>query len=251
MPRESAIDLIARPEDAFMNVEDAQSDDIIILIMGQTGAGKSTVGGFSKPKTAHTDNSIKFVNNVFNGATVAETSNQFESCTKQLAHYIMPIPTHWATRYHLGANRRLVLVDSPGFDDTNVSDSEILRRIAVWLSKSYGTKTKVSGIVYIHPIYPNRMTRNDCSNVKVFRKICGDAGLSKVILATTRWDVCPEHTGNKREEDLAENFWTNLLRNPQAARKRATMMRLLNTTQQIERLKIPMGARIKMMLGLN
>jgi hypothetical protein len=31
---------------------------------------------------------------------------------------------------------RLVLVDTPGFDDTYVDDGEILRRISVWLGLS-------------------------------------------------------------------------------------------------------------------
>lgn len=33
--------------------------------------------------------------------------------------------------------RRVVIVDTPGFDDTYIDDSEILRRIAVWLATSY------------------------------------------------------------------------------------------------------------------
>jgi hypothetical protein len=70
------------------------------------------------------------------------------------------------------------------------------------------------------------MTRNDCSNVKVFRRICGDAGLSKVVLATTRWDICPLETGAKREKELVENFWTNLLGNPETGEGKAKMMRL-------------------------
>jgi hypothetical protein len=70
------------------------------------------------------------------------------------------------------------------------------------------------------------MTRNDCSNVKVFRRICGDAGLSKVVLATTRWDICPPETGAKREKELIENFWTNLLGNPETGKGKAKMMRL-------------------------
>jgi hypothetical protein len=31
---------------------------------------------------------------------------------------------------------RVVIVDTPGFDDTYEGDAEILRRIAVWLEKS-------------------------------------------------------------------------------------------------------------------
>ena len=32
--------------------------------------------------------------------------------------------------------RRIVLVDTPGFDDTFLDDTEVLRRIAIWLAQS-------------------------------------------------------------------------------------------------------------------
>ena len=33
--------------------------------------------------------------------------------------------------------RRVVLIDTPGFDDTNVSDAEILRMIAAFLATTW------------------------------------------------------------------------------------------------------------------
>ena len=82
------------------------------------------------------------------------------------------------------------------------------------------------------------MTRNDCSNVKVFRNICGEAGLSRVVLATTRWDICPSDTGARREEELVANFWTNLLQDgdTEATPGRAKMMRLHNTTEAAQQI---------------
>jgi len=35
--------------------------------------------------------------------------------------------------------RRIILVDSPGFNDTNVSDLDVLQSIADWLKQSYGS----------------------------------------------------------------------------------------------------------------
>jgi hypothetical protein len=34
---------------------------------------------------------------------------------------------------------RVIIVDTPGFDNTYLNDKEILRRIAAWLSSSYVT----------------------------------------------------------------------------------------------------------------
>ncbi|KAJ2920881.1 hypothetical protein H1R20_g16213, partial [Candolleomyces eurysporus] len=189
MLKNSLRNLIKDPQDVYVKGDEGlDENDIIVPIMGPTGVGKST------------------------------------SCTQQLQHYVVPIKEELAERYKL-SGRNLVLVDTPGFDDTNISDAEILRRIALWLASAYGHNMKVSCVVYMYPIYPNRMTRSDCSNVKVFRKICGDGGLSRVILATTRWDVCPPETGTKREQELEKNFWRNLLDQSQA-QGTATMKRL-------------------------
>ena len=38
---------------------------------------------------------------------------------------------------HLNCAQNVVLIDTPGFDDTNVSDVEILERIAKYLERSY------------------------------------------------------------------------------------------------------------------
>ena len=37
---------------------------------------------------------------------------------------------------HPDGRRNIVLVDTPGFDDTNLSDVQILRTIAHWLKKT-------------------------------------------------------------------------------------------------------------------
>ena len=39
------------------------------------------------------------------------------------------------------------LVDTPGFDDTNVSDVDVLRELASWLKESYTEDIKLDGII--------------------------------------------------------------------------------------------------------
>lgn len=43
---------------------------------------------------------------------------------------------HLPEKHKLFKGQRIVIVDSPGFDDTYIDDSEILRRIAAWLASS-------------------------------------------------------------------------------------------------------------------
>ena len=57
--------------------------------------------------------------------------HDISSCTSTLQYAIVD---NLSTR-KLG-NRRVIIVDTPGFDDTFEDDVEILRRIAVWLASS-------------------------------------------------------------------------------------------------------------------
>ncbi|KAJ2920032.1 hypothetical protein MD484_g488, partial [Candolleomyces efflorescens] len=175
-------------------VSSVRTDDILIPVMGPTGVGKST-----------------FINNVFESLGLsqpAHSSDGYESCTTVMADYRIKLTSEVASRFGLADGRHLVLVDTPGFDNISVSDTEILRRLAVWLASAYNADMKVGGVVFMYPIYPGRITRNDVSNIKVFQKICGEGGLSKVILATTRWNTCPELAcGAGREKEIWENFW--------------------------------------------
>jgi hypothetical protein len=70
---------------------------------------------------------------------------------------------------------------------------------------------RVGGLIYMYRIWPNRITRNDYSNMKIFQKICGESCLSKVVLATTFWDLCEQHdVGEKRKKELAKLFWPRM-----------------------------------------
>jgi hypothetical protein len=61
-----------------------------------------------------------------------EVGHDLKSCTNNLRHtVIQKIPGRPGFR-----DRRIIIVDTPGFDDTYAEDSEILRRIAVWLASS-------------------------------------------------------------------------------------------------------------------
>ena len=52
----------------------------------------------------------------------------------------------------------LVLVDTPGFDDTEMSDFQILHAIAAWLEKSCEKGRRLNGLVYLHRITNTRMS---------------------------------------------------------------------------------------------
>ena len=61
------------------------------------------------------------------GREVAGVGHKLNSYTQKIEPFIATHPND---------PRRIVLVDTPGFDDTFLDDTEILRRIAIWLANS-------------------------------------------------------------------------------------------------------------------
>jgi hypothetical protein len=103
----------------------------------------------------------------------------------------------------------IYLVDTPGFDDTDRSDSEVLREIASWLTASYSNSIKLHGIIYLHRITDPRMQGSGMRNLHMFKRLCGDQNLSNVVMATCQWERVLEADGIERERQLKEtkNFW--------------------------------------------
>ena len=105
------------------------------------------------------------------------------------------------------------LIDTPGFDDTNRSDTTVLKEIATWLTDSYSHEIKLSGIIYLHRITDNRMGGSPHRNLRMFGELCGDQAVKKVVLVTTMWDrgKTDEQTHNQRERDLFDNYWKTMI----------------------------------------
>ncbi|KAI6104713.1 P-loop containing nucleoside triphosphate hydrolase protein [Pisolithus croceorrhizus] len=157
----------------------ARIKDTIIALMGPTGAGKSS-----------------FIVNV--------TKQEGKDVGHDLTPYTSEIK---ATKCEVeGSN--IVLVDTPGFDNTNISDLDILKLISDWLNAEYRTSRPVlSAILYFHRISDNRMVGTPLKNLRVFEKLCGRDAMSKVTLVTTMWDEVDSEVGKERLEELKESYW--------------------------------------------
>jgi len=115
-------------------------------------------------------------------------------------------------------NQNIVLVDTPGFDDTTRPDSAILGMIADWLKATsviinmfprevieyqnfrYEKDVKLSGILYLHRITDNRMGGAPQRNLRMFGRLCGDEPAKKVVFVTTMWDKISTNVGEQREK---------------------------------------------------
>lgn len=102
-------------------------------------------------------------------------------------------------------------MDTPGFDDTTKSDTEILDDIARLLAAQYQLGVSLKGIVFLHRISDSRFSGTAGKTLNMFQKLCGKGALSNVILVTTRWSEIDESLGAVREKDLRNQFWTFML----------------------------------------
>jgi hypothetical protein len=108
---------------------------------------------------------------------------------------------------------KLFLVDTPGFDDTYRSDTDILKEIANWLSTAYEENIKLAGIVYLHRIEDVRLGGAAMRNLRMFKALCGDNSLASVVLATTRWRNVDRDEGLLREQQLCTSpkMWKRMI----------------------------------------
>ncbi|KAL4265830.1 P-loop containing nucleoside triphosphate hydrolase [Pleurotus pulmonarius] len=140
------------------------SEDVYIAVMGATGSGKTS-----------------FIN-VASGSSLRVGSGLM-SCTD----------TVQTSEPFLHEGRTVILVDTPGFDDTTKTDTDVLTMIAASLSNMYLRGAKLSGVIYIHRISDFRMGGTSTRNFRMFRELCGDTALQNVVIVTNMWgEVSPD-----------------------------------------------------------
>ncbi|KAF4590019.1 hypothetical protein EYR38_009317 [Pleurotus pulmonarius] len=99
--------------------------------------------------------------------------------------------------------RRAILVDTPGFDDTRTSDTDVLAMIAAFLSTTYEEGKVLAGVIYIHRISDVRMGGLSVRNFKLLRRLCGEKTLKNLAIVTNMWGHVSLSVGKARETELA------------------------------------------------
>lgn len=108
----------------------------------------------------------------------------------------------------------MTLVDTPGFDDTRMTDVDVLCALARWLEETYIKGCRLSGLLYLHRITDVRMSGSRRRNLRMFRRLCGPDALRKVFLVTTFWgQILDSSVGETRELELIETpeFWGDMV----------------------------------------
>lgn len=111
-------------------------------------------------------------------------------------------------------DRRIHLIDTPGFDDTEIKDADILEVIALYLSNPSSRRISLSGIIYLHRISDPKVGGTAIKNIRLFRGLVGNKVMSNVVLVTTMWDLVSRPEGESREAQLlnTDDFWGGMVR---------------------------------------
>ncbi|KAJ7928822.1 P-loop containing nucleoside triphosphate hydrolase protein [Mycena leptocephala] len=149
-----------------------------IAVTGPTGTGKTTL------------------TNLLSGSNL-RVGKGLRSCTSTIQ--VAPV-------FELDG-QSIMLIDTPGFDDTSRSDTEILTEIAAFLAKTYEQGTKLAGLIYMHRISDMRMGGISTRTIRMFRKLCGDDALKNVVIVTSMWgdSESEREVGAAREAELASD----------------------------------------------
>ncbi|KAG8870594.1 Translocase of chloroplast [Serendipita sp. 405] len=177
--------------------------------MGPTGSGKT-----------------KFIN------LVSERGNY------GIGHGIQPgtAGIEWIKSPCLINGHSVTFVDTPGLDDTDQQDIEIVTAILASLQRLCGAKPQLNAILYLHRISDNRMGASELKRLELFTSLCGAGASSNVVFVTTMWDLISKEVAEAREEELKSKFWTDLIT------KGCDVKRFHNTTESaLEVLSAPLN----------
>ena len=134
------------------------------------------------------------------------------SCPKTLTAAEAQVETSRVKPYHfLFKARHIALVDTPGFDDTNQPDAVVFRELAAWLVARYKEATRMTAILYMQPITSTRMSGSVLRNFQVMKRMLGIQNFPHLILVTSMWDLVDSDLGQKREKEMRDLFWADLI----------------------------------------
>jgi len=175
-------------------------EPILIAVLGVTGAGKST-----------------FINRAT--GSCLPVGHSIVSCMYIIYNVRLFLIRRPGTKDLAYADTRIDgklvrLIDTPGFDDTERTDADILEAIAKWLEGTYRQGTLLTGIILLQPISTNKVFGSEARRTRLFKKICGPNSFSNVVIATTMWsELQNANLGQQRVEERkgSKDFWGDMV----------------------------------------
>ncbi|CAA7261001.1 unnamed protein product [Cyclocybe aegerita] len=138
-------------------IDSLRSSDVVILIIGPPGVGKTTFINMAAQRT------------------LLDAQKSLSAGTRDISTVRCKDPV---------SKRSIVLVDTPAYPDEQMPTNEY--KIKDWMKKK--RKAKISGILYLHRITDNRVTTPPGETYKKFKGGLAGGVDTPVLLVTTMWD---------------------------------------------------------------
>ncbi|KAF9044901.1 hypothetical protein BJ165DRAFT_1540581 [Panaeolus papilionaceus] len=156
-------------------------DPVVYIIMGPTGAGKST---FIEALAGDSQN-------------LAISSNQLAGFTQHVTAYKLVNISRQSTA------RGIYLVDTPGFSDSKISEIEVVDMLRDWLEKNCSAMSFT--ILFLTPITVTRLPGSRRRTIKMIEESLGGKTFS-VTVTTTMWDTLHSERTRSRAEKTSEQL---------------------------------------------
>lgn len=172
----------------------------MVLVLGETGAGKSF---FVRKLTSNME---------------VRVGHYLESCTSSVdTHSRTFVLTETGTTVSEAfetaiGGTKLLVIDTPGFDDSKRSDSDVVIEISACLTAQAAMGVRLLGIVYIQDITIARMRRSLKHELNMMKKIVGKKNYRHVLLVTTKWgDKTRSREYEGRLHELEDDYWSDMI----------------------------------------
>ncbi|CAE6462514.1 unnamed protein product [Rhizoctonia solani] len=175
---------MATPYSTRIPPNQPRMEPLRVMVFGGTGVGKTS-----------------FVNDA--SRSNLQIGHDLPSCTKIVQ--VGPIFSF--------DGRTIQLIDTPGFDDTTLTDTEILQQIAEFLLRLHAQRQQITGILYLHRITDNRMSGASMRALSLFEKICGNQAMSNAVIITNMWTTPRDPQEEARENQLKNEYFKNAIGN--------------------------------------
>ncbi|KAH7400672.1 P-loop containing nucleoside triphosphate hydrolase protein [Phaeosphaeria sp. MPI-PUGE-AT-0046c] len=155
-----------------------------VLFMGLTGSGKSTLISLLADEAV-------------------QVGHDLSSCTSEARGYVATIDGHCT-----------LLLDTPGFDDTDRTDFDIVSEIATGLHLLYVANLNVRGVIYVQRITDTRMSGASRRSLEILDSICGIPASANITFVTTMWDKLgpdADTKGMDRTEEMKKLFLASFI----------------------------------------
>ncbi|KAF9004219.1 P-loop containing nucleoside triphosphate hydrolase protein [Cyathus striatus] len=175
-----------------MSTSSYSESDVVILLLGQTGVGKSTF--------------INYAAGCAPGSEVAEVGGGVTSCTKGVKDIPVPFPNKNSGR------TRVILIDTPGFNDTWDGDVLVFEKIRNWLVEFHAQNPslKFSGILYLYDISQARNVSQGDSMITP-KNFEYPPLVTNLHFVATHWNRAKAPSALERELELQQTHWKNML----------------------------------------